>query len=100
MSSSVSLFTSLNRSGPNGLLETGNAFKLNVCLTNNDDRHDHIFGIDTPMRSGTGSVLTAQGQVEMDAAIMDGRSLSAGGVACLQNIAHPISVARLVMEKV
>jgi len=45
-------------------------------------------------------VLNSKSEVEMDAAIMDGRNLRAGGVACVQNIAHPISLARLVMNKV
>jgi beta-aspartyl-peptidase (threonine type) len=49
--------------------------------------------------SGTGSSLNANGQVEMDAVIMDGSSLRAGGVACVQNIAHPVQLARLVMDK-
>jgi len=31
---------------------------------------------------------------------MDGSTLNAGGVACIRNIANPITVARLVMEKV
>ena len=36
----------------------------------------------------------------MDAVIMDGEKLSAGAVACVQNIPNPIKLARLVMEKV
>ena len=39
------------------------------------------------------------GKVEMDAAIMDGRDLSAGAVAAIDNIANPIQLARLVMSK-
>ena len=31
---------------------------------------------------------------------MDGVTLEAGGVACIKNVANPIKVARLVMEKV
>ena len=31
---------------------------------------------------------------------MDGSTLNAGGVACIRNVANPIKVARLVMEKV
>jgi len=50
--------------------------------------------------AGTGSVLNANGEIEMDAAIMSGSDLSAGSVACVHNIAHPIALARLVMEKV
>ena len=48
--------------------------------------------------AGTGSVLNAEGEVEMDAAIMDGRTLNAGAVAAVRNIRNPISLARKVME--
>src|SRR5207247_10270819 len=36
---------------------------------------------------------------EMDGAIMDGKTLSAGAVAALKHVKNPISLARLVMEK-
>jgi L-asparaginase / beta-aspartyl-peptidase len=49
--------------------------------------------------SGRGSYYTREGVPEMDAAIMDGRTLAAGSVASVQHIANPISLARLVMEK-
>lgn len=50
--------------------------------------------------TGTGSVLNTDGDVEMDAVIMEGKNLNCGSVACIQNIKNPISVARLVMDKV
>ncbi|KAK3608610.1 hypothetical protein CHS0354_042608 [Potamilus streckersoni] len=49
--------------------------------------------------AGTGSVLNSKGEVEMDAIIMDGETLKAGGVACVQNIKNPIDLARLVMDE-
>ena len=49
--------------------------------------------------AGRGAVYTSDEQHEMDASIMDGRDLSCGAVACVRHIAHPISLARLVMEK-
>lgn len=49
--------------------------------------------------AGKGSVLTSKGEVEMDAVIMDGRTLKTGAVACVQNIKNPIALARTVMEK-
>jgi beta-aspartyl-peptidase (threonine type) len=48
--------------------------------------------------AGTGSVLNAAGDVEMDASVMIGRSLRAGGVTCLRRQKNPILVARRVME--
>ncbi len=52
---------------------------------------------DPVFNAGCGSVLNENGKVEMDAAIMDGRDLSAGAVAAVDNIANPIQLARLVM---
>jgi beta-aspartyl-peptidase (threonine type) len=49
--------------------------------------------------AGRGAYYTRAGVPEMDAAIMDGRTLAAGSVASLQHIANPIHLARLVMEK-
>jgi len=55
---------------------------------------------DEPLfNAGCGSVLNEDGKVEMDAAIMDGRDLSAGSVAGVHNIANPILLARLVMAR-
>lgn len=47
--------------------------------------------------AGRGSVFTKKGLHEMDAAIMDGRDLSAGAVAGVRNIKNPIKLAREVM---
>jgi isoaspartyl peptidase/L-asparaginase-like protein (Ntn-hydrolase superfamily) len=49
--------------------------------------------------SGRGAYYTKEGVPEMDAAIMDGRTLAAGSVASVKHIANPIHLARLVMEK-
>lgn len=48
--------------------------------------------------AGTGSVLTSEGTVELDAAIMDGRSLRYGAVANLRRIRNPITLARHVLD--
>jgi L-asparaginase / beta-aspartyl-peptidase len=55
---------------------------------------------DNPIfNAGTGSTLNLLGQIETDAAIMDGGTLRGGGVALLRNIRNPIKAARIVMEQ-
>ena len=55
---------------------------------------------DNPLyNAGRGSVLNAEGQVEMDAALMNGFDLRAGGVTCLKQIKNPIALARRVLEQ-
>lgn len=54
---------------------------------------------DNPLfNAGTGSTLNQIGNVEMDAAIMDGYLLRVGAVAAVQRIKNPIKLARRVME--
>lgn len=49
--------------------------------------------------AGRGSVFTAEGNHEMDASIMDGKTRKAGAVSLVSGIKNPISLARCVMEK-
>jgi L-asparaginase / beta-aspartyl-peptidase len=54
---------------------------------------------DDPLfNAGRGAVFTAAGQHELDAAIMDGATMSAGAVAAVRCIRHPVALARRVME--
>jgi isoaspartyl peptidase/L-asparaginase-like protein (Ntn-hydrolase superfamily) len=55
-----------------------------------DNRDDH--GV------GTGGIPNVLGQVELDASVMDGRTLAAGAVAAVKGYRHPIEIARRVME--
>ncbi len=66
------------------------AVEAGVCLVEaNPD--DHTVG-----HGGYPNIL---GQVELDASIMNGRTLECGAVAALQGYPHPISIARKVMEE-
>jgi len=48
--------------------------------------------------AGLGSALTIDKKIEMEASIMDGKTLNAGAVGLLRDIKNPIHLARLVME--
>jgi len=55
---------------------------------------------DNPLfNAGRGAVLTADGRIELDAAVMDGRSRAAGAVAGVRTVRNPIRLARAVMER-
>ena len=57
-----------------------------------------ILELDPTYDAGRGAFLNEAGEIELDAIIMDGRDLDFGAVAALQNILHPVKVARKVME--
>jgi beta-aspartyl-peptidase (threonine type) len=54
---------------------------------------------DCPLfNAGHGAVFTNDGTHELDASIMDGRTLAAGAVGCVRRIRNPVRAARAVME--
>ncbi|HSF18052.1 MAG TPA: isoaspartyl peptidase/L-asparaginase [Vicinamibacteria bacterium] len=53
---------------------------------------------DEAFNAGKGSVLNARGEVQLDAAIMDGTGLRAGSVACVTGVVHAVALAREILE--
>jgi beta-aspartyl-peptidase (threonine type) len=53
----------------------------------------------TQFNAGRGAVATADGTVELDAAIMDGASRRAGAVAAVRRVRHPVALARAVLDR-
>lgn len=55
---------------------------------------------DSPLfNAGKGSVYNSEGQIEMDASIMEGKDMKAGAVAGVRRIKNPIEAAKLVMQQ-
>lgn len=75
------------------VLESGGpaleAVEAAIVLMEDDDTFD----------AGRGSFLTRDGRVQLDALLMDGATLRAGGVGCVERIRNPIRAARKVLEE-
>lgn len=80
------------RSGLDAILRGGNAVEAVVSSVK-------VLESSGLFNAGIGSVLNLFGEVEMDAGIMDGKTMRAGGVAAVTRPKHPIELARIVMEK-
>ena len=66
------------------------AIEAGIRLVESDDN------VRTVGRGGWANLL---GEVELDAAIMDGTTLRSGAVGALKNFLHPVSIARQVLER-
>lgn len=58
-----------------------------------------VLEADQTFNAGFGSTLNGEGQVEVDAAMMEGATLAWGAIAAVQGVPHPISAARRIMEE-
>lgn len=76
-----------------GLLEKGGTALDAVALAVQVLEDEPLFN------AGRGSVFTGDGTHEMDAAIMDGKSLAAGAVAGIRNIRNPVQLALKIMTE-
>src|SRR4051812_33560722 len=65
------------------------AAEESVVIMEDDDTFD----------AGRGSFLNREGKVQLDALIMDGATLRAGGVGCVEHIANPVRAARKVLSE-
>jgi L-asparaginase / beta-aspartyl-peptidase len=54
---------------------------------------------DPTFDAGYGSFLTSDGRVQLDALLMDGGRMRAGGVACVERLRNPIKAAKIVLEQ-
>jgi beta-aspartyl-peptidase (threonine type) len=54
---------------------------------------------DETFDAGRGSFLNRDGRVQMDALIMDGATLRAGGVGCVERVRNPVRVARKILSE-
>jgi beta-aspartyl-peptidase (threonine type) len=54
---------------------------------------------DATFNAGFGSVRNAEGEVEMDAALMDGETLALGAVGAVRRLRNPVAAARLMLDE-
>ncbi|XP_049537978.1 isoaspartyl peptidase/L-asparaginase [Anopheles darlingi] len=57
-----------------------------------------VMEVDSNFNAGYGSVLNADGDVEMDASIMDGANRATGSLSGIRDLLHPIRLARAIMD--
>jgi N4-(beta-N-acetylglucosaminyl)-L-asparaginase len=89
-----------NQTGQNAMEEAWSILSGGGRALDAVERGANVIEVDPEDSSvGYGGLPNAEGVVELDASVMDGRTYSAGSVASLRNIMTPSSVARLVMER-
>lgn len=80
------------------LAEGFDALRKGACALDVVELAVRLLEDDPAFNAGRGGHLNSAGQLEMDASIMEGTARRAGAVAAIVGVAHPVSVARRVME--
>ncbi|RWK55964.1 MAG: asparaginase [Mesorhizobium sp.] len=89
-----------NRAGASGIAETARLFSQRGTVLDAIEAGIRLVEADENVRSvGCGGWPNLLGEVQLDASIMDGRTLRAGAIGALTGYLHPITIARALMEK-
>lgn len=83
----------------NAVRQTWSKLKAGCSALDAVESAVNILELDPTFDAGKGAFLNKEGEIELDAIIMEGQDLNFGAVACVQNIFHPVSLARIVMEQ-
>jgi N4-(beta-N-acetylglucosaminyl)-L-asparaginase len=88
-----------NETGQNAMIAGYEILKNGGSAVDAVEKAANVIEVDPEDTSvGYGGLPNEQGVVQLDSSFMDGKTYSAGAVACLENIKTPSSVARLVMQ--
>ncbi len=88
-----------NETGQNAIEAGWEILKAGGSAVDAVEKAANIIEVDPEDTSvGYGGLPNENGVVQLDSSFMDGKTYSAGAVACLENIKTPSSVARLVMQ--
>jgi beta-aspartyl-peptidase (threonine type) len=79
--------------------EAASMLASGASALNAAQRAVEILEDDPHFNAGTGACLNEDGQIELDASIMEGTMLRAGGVCALPPFQHPIAIARAVLNE-
>lgn len=74
------------------LAEKGHVFDAIEACVKDVEKNENFTSV------GLGGLPNAEGQVELDAAFMDGKTLSVGALAGIKDFLHPVSIARTLMK--
>lgn len=89
-----------NKTGENAMEAGWEILRAGGSAVDAVERAANVIEVDPEDTSvGYGGLPNENGVVQLDASFMDGRTYSAGAVACLENIKTPASVAKLVMQR-